>query len=581
MTRPLHSSLRPFPVLCALVALLSLAGCSGGGDPASPPGDDDPPPDVQQVILEAHETIDAAAGAALLSDTPMAGLAALQPTVTDDPAVAESWLTDNALWVRYDGGGLACWYVAPPEVEPPEPVPAASARAAGGPSRQLVGNRQACVINQQYYDELRPHSREVANTLTSLLTLHGYDVTSVDGTSANLPFLGGSLDDYGLVFYLGHGVYDGGHTWLGTGEEHGATYVITHHWDDWINERISWGTQSEMRDGDRLKVSMVIVSELFFADRYAAGALPGSLIYLAACQSFKGTTQLAETLRVRGAAATVGWDETNCVGQTAGLALIMHMLDGSDLATAYAALPAPYRHDESCEGYPPADLAFHPASGGSVQLLEPELATTTLVDNDFESYPVGSPPPQTGGNDPTRLILQPDSSALIRNGWLGIPSNSLVLQGTYPSYANVRWSFPAATEGVLRVECVISLQQPANLLLAHTSDENGASASTVSCRDSGTIWAGHLTGAQQAGQYAAGVPFAVRMDFDLAAETFVVSVDNELDGFADDPATAPVPRINGHIPFLGIAHTYAGLVFAGGTTSATVAYDYMRVQVLD
>ena len=111
MTRLLHSFLRPFLVLCALVALLSLAGCSGGGD--------DSPTDVQQVIMEAHETIDA---------------------------------------------------------------------AAGGPSRQLVGNRQVCVINQQYYDELRPHSREVANTLTSLLTLHGYDVTWVDGTSATVAY---------------------------------------------------------------------------------------------------------------------------------------------------------------------------------------------------------------------------------------------------------------------------------------------------------------------------------------------------------------------------------------------------------
>jgi hypothetical protein len=383
----LEKTVHRYSIAVKVAMLVVVVGCSGdGGD--SPPLDEDPlTPEEQQLLSESYTSLAAEARAALLTESPMTALAEMLPACMADPVVEEAWLTDCELWVRYRRGGTVSWYAPPPESTPEEysgsgsPMPEEKLVVHG---LEPVGNLQACVINQQYLDESRPHSREVANSVTSVLTLHGYDVSVIDGEMADLDFFASGFDDYSVIFDISHGSYDGEHTWLATGEEGGIWELLTQHWSDWRNGRVSLKSIAEVRAGETVDIDIYAVSELYFADRYEAGVFPHSLIYLVACQSFKGSTQLAAALNTAGAAVTIGWDESNCLGQSTGLRLIQGLMSGADLETAFGALPQEAIHDD-CVADPGANLVYHPDSGGSLYLTEPASACSLVVDPDPDS----------------------------------------------------------------------------------------------------------------------------------------------------------------------------------------------------
>ena len=194
------------------------------------------------------------------------------------------------------------------------------------------------------------------------------------------------------------------------------------------------------------------------------------------------------------------------------------------------------------------------------------------------SRPIPSdlPPPLGSGNDPAEVISHPNATAVVQKNSLGISSNVLQLQVGDSEFVNVVWQHATQTTGVLRVESVVSLQAFADVSLIGTSGDSGASVSELNARADGALYADYAIRRVRVGSYDPGTPFGVRMDHDLEAQTYTISIDNELDGFEDDPASDPVERMNAHIPFTGVSGVLLGLLVWGPGTG-TAGYDDFQV----
>jgi hypothetical protein len=144
----------------------------------------------------------------------------------------------------------------------------------------------------------------------------------------------------------------------------------------WIKGEISLSTVGETRNGKDVSVSYYSFSENFITDSYKQGDFPHSLIYLVACQGLT-SKKISDAFASKGVAATVGWDETNCLGQTTGKLLFDALLGGDDLATAFASLPEESR-DDQCEVQSGTHLVYYPITGGTVQLVQPTQAMLHL-----------------------------------------------------------------------------------------------------------------------------------------------------------------------------------------------------------
>jgi uncharacterized protein YfaP (DUF2135 family) len=150
---------------------------------------------------------------------------------------------------------------------------------------------------------------------------------------------------------------------------------MTTHLDDWIAGRVMLSSVKEMRNGEFQVVSFYSFSNQFINQKYGANAFPNSFIYLAADQSFKSTTQLAQAFAAKGAGVIIGWDETSCIGQATGKLLLDTMLGGADVSAAFANLPAQSKVDD-CSASSGARLAYYPNNGGAIRLVD---TTSTAI----------------------------------------------------------------------------------------------------------------------------------------------------------------------------------------------------------
>ena len=361
--------LGPFRVVIAVgLVILGLVGCSSNGS-----GVDDEdvltPQDLEE-IETAYNSFSGAAEDALLSEDPVAAFEALVPSIESDAWVEDAWVSDGVLCVKFRRAGIVSWMAERGLVVPPygRLERGSTSRRSPGGSRELVGNNKACFINQQYGDESRDYCRNVITHLETLFTACGYEVTTKNGQEADLEFFEGDLKEYGAIFYISHGGYLDSSNWLCSGEHGSISGLLLHHLSDWVADRVSITTIKEVHGSEEVGVCFYMFSDHFIENEYSAGQFPHSLIYLVACQAFTGGDALGEVFDSKGAAATVGWDETNCRGQSTGQLLFDAMLGGENLASAMANLPEEARVDE-CAVTPGANLVYYPSGGGSVSLV--------------------------------------------------------------------------------------------------------------------------------------------------------------------------------------------------------------------
>ena len=372
-------------LLFAVIVSTAFFGCSKKSDSTSPDTTTPASPLTaaeQAAIRTAHAAISASADSILLTSNPVAGFSTRLAVYKANVNVDTAWIKDQTLFVRYKKGGIVFWNVPTSVVVPPydggSAVPDVSPLPRLARTGELVGNKKALLINQQYNDDSRQYCKDLITHLSTGFVADTFTVTVKNGAAADVAFFKTGLKGYGAIFYIAHGMYDGTRTWQCTAEPGSMDGLFTTYSDDWVHDRISLGGVTEKHGATNVVANYYTFSDLLISSNYAAGDFPHSLIYLVACQAFKGTNQIGQVFNAAGAAATVGWTETNCLGQSTGKLLFDAMLGGATLAEAFGALPAESKLDK-CEVPAGAALTYYPNAGGTVQLIQAPAATFQIT----------------------------------------------------------------------------------------------------------------------------------------------------------------------------------------------------------
>ena len=375
-----------YALLFVLVILSFISGCSSCSKNITD-NDIELTEEEKQEILQSYEEISVTADSILFTENPIEGFEQMLSIYESDTAVENAWVTDDALYIKYEKGGIVSWNITPEFIIPPYggsnlPFDKNSENKLQSyfGNRELVGNNNACLINQTYNDERMQFNRDIINHLSNNFSQNGYEVTIKNGSGADLNFFDSELKNYGVIFDISHGSYDGTNIWLSTCEE-GSMLGLFIQIPNWINNRISIQTVSEKRDGVLVKVNYYSISEHFIDDKYNQNDYPHSLIYLVACSSLF-TNQLAETFHEKGVGVTIGWNEYNEIGPHTGMLLLDAMLGGYDLSTAFNSLPLENRFDtnKKPDGTTITSmLSYYPTSGATIRLVEPTYAEIVIT----------------------------------------------------------------------------------------------------------------------------------------------------------------------------------------------------------
>ena len=296
-------------------------------------------------------------------------------------SVEDAYIDGDALYVKFLKGGTISWIltvredIIPPfmgELKTSSSIPLIK-------SVQTPSNNNACLINQQWGDDGRQYCKDYIDQLSVICQNSGYEVTVKNGEEANINFFKRDLDNYGVVFCINHGLHDTNKniTWLCTGEEASAIEQLFElYLTPWNNNEISIGTVSEKRNGERVEISYFTISDRFFNTEYSNNSFPNSLVYWVACQGMKSSV-LGETLHKKGVGVTVGWDETNCLGQSTGFLLFQTLLGGYSVEEAFQSLPSESKKD-ACSIVSGANLVYYPNSGGGMYLTKAPTTSVTI-----------------------------------------------------------------------------------------------------------------------------------------------------------------------------------------------------------
>jgi uncharacterized protein YfaP (DUF2135 family) len=244
----------------------------------------------------------------------------------------------------------------------------------------LIGNTKALLINSQFTDENRQYCRDLVTYLTAKFQQRGFAVTAKNGSEANINFFKTDLKQYGVIFYISHGYYDGTNTWQHTGEEGSMDSLMSKYPTMWQAKQLSIGGAKELRGGV-WKVTWQYTFSQKFVDSMYTGAndFPRSMIYLIACQGMKDAgRQIAQSFNRKGARGIIGWDETNCLGQSTGKQLFTTLLCGANIRDAINALPAEAKFDP-CAVQPGANLVYWPANADTLRLVDSVRAKLSVT----------------------------------------------------------------------------------------------------------------------------------------------------------------------------------------------------------
>jgi hypothetical protein len=167
------------------------------------------------------------------------------------------------------------------------------------------------------------------------------------------------------------------------------------------------------------------------------------------------------------------------------------------------------------------------------------------VFSDFQADTPGSPPATGGADQPTGIIginVQVQSSAC------GIATQPVQASDVDCSasefyFGGIYYDLPApVTDDVLRIEATVAINQLTNGVFFDTStDYYGSAVARLILKDNGNI-------VDQFGvvlsSYVANTPMRFRADIDMVSKTWACTIDDELNGFEDDPVTSGLAFVN-------------------------------------
>lgn len=382
-TRPKVFSAMFLQCLCAATLACFVVTACEGTDPVNP---NELTEEEQQEIIRADETITATADSILLLDDPAEAYGLMLPSYIDVPGVEDAWLTEEALFVKYDHGGIVGWQI-PVDPVVPAWAPPGLASSTTRPMQRLerpmllapIGNSKALLMNQVSEDDRFGLVGRLTDQLAASLTASGFSVTTLNNPDIDLGVLRNNLSSYGLVFFTTHGSFDPRFRvhWVLTGQRAGLLDVISDNLLFWQDRRVSIIRVRELRGTSRLSRRYYAISDRFVDHSYQPGAFPNSLVYFNACQIFKGNDGMGQAFNSKGAGVVLGWTDSQCSGHFTGKMLVDAMLSGLDLARALGGLPVQSTVD-FCAEPAGASLTYYPSSGSSLELVAGPIASASI-----------------------------------------------------------------------------------------------------------------------------------------------------------------------------------------------------------
>lgn len=201
---------------------------------------------------------------------------------------------------------------------------------------------------------------------------------------------------------------------------------------------------------------------------------------------------------------------------------------------------------------------------------------TLPVECDFNADTPESPPATGGDHQPTFLIVPGGGSILVKSTALGLSEQPCVIdQGGFPHYGSIDFVFDPVLGDRLVFEATISINVICSSYLMQTANAVGHAVSSLWITDTGAI-VDHLQ--TPLGKYAPGIPFRCRVSVNMTDKNWDCTIDDELDGFDNDPVTEDLPFVNDPSIIDDVGQALASL---RPTTDgvAQVAYDDIAIYV--
>ncbi|MBZ0203695.1 MAG: hypothetical protein K8I03_11825 [Ignavibacteria bacterium] len=424
-------------------------------------------------IQQSVEYISVTADSILLTSDPVTGWQQKISNYANLDMIESAFIADGALVLKIKKGGQIIWSKTHEAYTPPDNLEKPIIKNSENNSKVLL-------INQQYEDEAMAHTKPIIDELHTYFSNLGFIVDVKNADQANIDLFQNELNKYFIIYDISHGGYINNHTWLSTGQKHSNWNFIRNLETWWRDNEICVLSNNVTINGIVNPVSYYCISENFIQNRYSSNSFPNSFIYLSGCQTFKSQNdELANAFINKGAGAVVGWDESNCVGQSSGRFLLILMSGGLTLQEGITLLPAANKLDHvgehSCPGPTESNLVFLPqsalnykivnTSNGSVQITTPVNGNTyynrvvdlqgyleNAVSLSFGRAEISKPPYQG-----ISINLIPNGGAfsqqiLLRNGTNnikvvcnGLGSNGIPIAGTLS--INVTGVLPALNVG--------------------------------------------------------------------------------------------------------------------------------------
>lgn len=206
-----------------------------------------------------------------------------------------------------------------------------------------------------------------------------------------------------------------------------------------------------------------------------------------------------------------------------------------------------------------------------------------IINVNFDSDTPGQPPQtDSGPRSPSLVTGDPGTSILVEAYANGIATQPVVLTAQAASqYARVTKRFGDFSEGIVRVEATVAFDRLADGFFLQTfTGPPFVVVTRLIMTDSGQIQDDKTR--TPVGIYAANQPFRVRMDIDMTSKTWSVAVDNEFNGFDDDPVVQNLPFENpvAMVPTITSVSADFDLFPTLSVATTAVAYDDIRVFIL-
>jgi Leucine-rich repeat (LRR) protein len=366
-----------------LAIILSVTGCRKEKE--------DNPTNVSadEKTAQALATIRLTADSILLSDDPLGGFEAIAEEYRKIAEVDSIENDMDGLFIKFANGRMVGWYI-PPEITPPtiddtllqNLKSIINTKQTSGSSAQ----KSVCLLDQ--VDGRANDQAERERCLSYLEAIFSENNWSVDkkiGNQITLDFVSKHLDDYDAIYYIAHGVFALGKSWIATGES-GTVSPNRNQIELFIAERVFFRV-----------IRKYAFSHEFIRHHYNPDDFKGDIIYMVACQSMgsrniPGRTNfdMAKAFTDYGGASVyIGWDESNHTGETTGRYLYDLLWKGYTLGEAYQWLDI-NKHEliENAIGvsilgfwFPLepkiyANLKYYPDTADTVWLIKPSITMT-------------------------------------------------------------------------------------------------------------------------------------------------------------------------------------------------------------